>query len=319
MRVLIKTLVILTLLVVVTGAGFRGAAFLRETVYRFSDPAPGGSFVTTDMGEVYVREFGPQDGPPVLLVHGSVGWSKMWDETSQALAAAGYRAISFDMPPMGYSQLDPEHDYSRVTQAARISSLARAMKIKPHLVAHSFGAGAAVEAVLRTREDFESLVIVNGALGLGSDPEKTLPFVLRPLWMREVAVSLTVTNPYAMKPMLRSFLHQKDAASDEMVALLREPFRVLNATDGLAHWLPTLLKPPTGALSMDRAQYANISLPTGIIWGREDQATPLAQGQELNALIPGSQLTVLGEIGHIPQIEDPEGFQRALIAVLGSI
>ncbi|MEM6408040.1 MAG: alpha/beta fold hydrolase, partial [Pseudomonadota bacterium] len=117
----------------------------------------------------------------------------------------------------------------------------------------------------------------------------------------------------------RSFLHQKDAASDEMVALLREPFRVLNATDGLAHWLPTLLTPPKGALSMDRAQYANISLPTGIIWGREDQATPLTQGQELNALIPGSQLTVLDEIGHIPQIEDPEGFQRALIAVLGSI
>ncbi len=150
-------------------------------------------------------------------------------------------------------------------------------------------------------------------------PEKTLPAFLRPLWVREAAVSLTVTNPYAMKPMLRSFLHQKDAASDEMVALLREPFRVLNATEGLAHWLPTLLVPPKGALSMDRAQYAKISLPTGIVWGREDRATPLAQGQELNALIPGSQLTVLDEIGHIPQIEDPEGFQRALIAMLGSL
>ena len=60
MRALIKTLVILTLLLVLIVAGFRGAAFLRENVYRFSDPARGGSFVTTDMGEVYVPSLGRQ-------------------------------------------------------------------------------------------------------------------------------------------------------------------------------------------------------------------------------------------------------------------
>ena len=219
---------------------------------------------------------------------------------------------------MGYSQPDPDHDYSRVTQAGRIVALTRALEIKPHLVAHSFGAGAAVEAAMRRPSDFESLVIVNGALGLGADAAKTLPAVLEPVWLREVAVSLTVTNPFAMKPMLRSFLHRKETATEELVALLREPFRLSGTTQSLAEWLPTLLVPPQGAFSMDRARYAELTLPTGIIWGREDRATPLAQGQELNALISGSSLIVLDEIGHIPQIEDPAGFQAALIEVLGA-
>ncbi|MEM7472849.1 MAG: alpha/beta hydrolase [Pseudomonadota bacterium] len=318
MRFIFKLFLGLVLIVVVAAAGFRGATFLREGTYRFSDPAPGGSFVATDLGEVYVREAGPSDGVPVLLVHGSVGWSELWDDTSRALGDAGYRAISFDMPPMGYSEPDSKHDYNRTTQAARIDALARAMEIKPHLVAHSFGAGAAVEAAMRTQERFTSLVIVNGALGLEADPEKTLPLLLRPMWLREVAVSSTITNPLALKPLLRQFLHRKDTANGEVLEILKQPFEVIGATENIAHWLPTLFVPPKDAMSMVPARYADLALPTGIIWGREDTATPLAQGEALHALIPGSQLLILDDIGHIPQIEGPAELQEALVDLLGS-
>ena len=74
MRRVIKTLLVLVLLVVAIAGGFRAASAFRETDYRFSDPAPGGSFVSTEMGEIYVRDMGAPDGIPVLLVHGSVGW-----------------------------------------------------------------------------------------------------------------------------------------------------------------------------------------------------------------------------------------------------
>ena len=69
-------------------------------------------------------------------------------------------------------------------------------------------------------------------------------------------------------------------------------------------------------MSARREAYASIMARTAILWGEKDSVTPLAQGQDLRALIPHSVLTVLPGLGHIPQIEDPESFNHALIAQL---
>ena len=115
-------LVVLFGIVVLVPAGFRIAAMLRE-VQTVEQALPDkGMLVATDMGQVYVEEAGPSDGMPVLLVHGSVGWARLWAETSEALAMAGYRAIAFDLTPMGFSDRDPDADYSRDRQADRLNA-----------------------------------------------------------------------------------------------------------------------------------------------------------------------------------------------------
>lgn len=305
------------LLLVGIAAGFRAAAALREVEDRTDVPAQG-TLVQTEMGAVYVEDSGPADGVPVMLVHGSVGWARFWFETSDALAAAGYRAIAFDLSPMGYSDPDLSHDYSRETQADRIAALAEAMKIKPVLVAHSFGAGPGTEAVMRHRDAFAAFVIVDGAIGLGGDT-KPLPLPLRSKWLREVAVSLTITNPIALRPLLQMFLNKKEAATPAYLELLRQPFRLKGTTEALGHWLPTLLVAPENAMSLDPSNYADIDIPVGILWGQEDTATPLEQGEQLQGLINGAQLTVLPGLGHIPQIEGPAAFQKALLEMLGQL
>jgi len=69
-------------------------------------------------------------------------------------------------------------------------------------------------------------------------------------------------------------------------------------------------------MSARRDAYGRIAARTAILWGEKDSVTPLAQAHDLRALIPASVLTVLPGLGHIPQIEDPESFNRALIAQL---
>lgn len=315
MRLILKSLAGLLLVLMVLIAAFRVAAMLRETENRLAAMPEEGHIVQTRLGEVYVQESGPLDGAPVLLVHGSVGWSAFWYETSDALAQAGYRAIAFDLSPMGYSEPDPDHDYSRTMQAARIEALVDAMAIRPHLVAHSFGAGPATEAVLRGQARFASFTMIAGAIGLGA-PETSLPLPLRWQWVREAAVSVSITNPVALKPLLKMFLHKKDAASDDYIKLLKQPYRLRGTTPAIAAWLPTLLVPPTGALSLDPRGYAEMTLPTRLIWGDKDTATPLEQGKVLHGLITGSDLVVLKDLGHIPQIEDPGAFQKALLTFL---
>lgn len=57
-------------------------------------------------------------------------------------------------------------------------------------------------------------------------------------------------------------------------------------------------------------------LPTRIIWGREDAIVPLSAGEAYQAAIPGSQLVVLDNCGHHPEIEQTDAFVRHVGAFL---
>jgi pimeloyl-ACP methyl ester carboxylesterase len=319
MRTLVALLVILTGLSGVLLGGLRLAAMIREVGVLPVDPPAEGRIVETALGPIYVEELGPEGGTPLLLVHGSVGWSRMWRPTSEALAAEGYRAIAFDMPPMGWSFRDAGGDYSRQTQARRVLALVEALGIRPVLIAHSFGAGAAAEAAMQQPEAFAGLVVVSGAIGLDRDGSgQTPPWPLGYPFMRELAISATVTNPPAIGPMLRRFLHRKEAATPEVIDMLNRPNRRAGTTAALADWLPSLLVAPAGAASTRPEAWAALGLPVAFIWGDRDTATPLADGQRL-AELTGAPLSILPEVGHIPQIEMPAAFQAALIAALADI
>jgi pimeloyl-ACP methyl ester carboxylesterase len=87
---------------------------------------------------------------------------------------------------------------------------------------------------------------------------------------------------------------------------------VKDSTNRLGDWLKVLMEAPDDSLSAKSENYKQIKVPTLLIWGEKDTVTPLWQGQKLNALIPGSQLLTLSDIGHIPQIEDPKRFNETL-------
>ena len=51
-----------------------------------------------------------------------------------------------------------------------------------------------------------------------------------------------------------------------------------------------------------------VSIPTAIIWGKEDQLVPLECGELYQQVISGSTLTIIENCGHSPQIEKPDEF-----------
>ena len=62
-----------------------------------------------------------------------------------------------------------------------------------------------------------------------------------------------------------------------------------------------------------------LMLPVVALWGDRDTVTALDQGRRVVSLVPGARLVVLPGIGHIPQIEDADAFNRALVEVLGGL
>ena len=317
MRWLGRLIALLLILAIAVPLTFRVLAAFRESEVAGSAIPTEGAMIPTRVGDIYVEEQGDPNAPPVIFVHGSVGWAGLWREAMTAVAAEGHRAIAFDMPPMGYSARFDSDNYARPEQGSRLLALVDALDIKPIIVAHSFGAGAAVEAVMAEPDAFRGLIIVDGALGVGKTGAGGLPgAIVSQGWLAEIAVASTITNPLMTKRLLRAFMAKKDMASDTYVDLIQQPLNLDGTTESIARWLPTLIATPAGTRSSDPEEYRRASLPTAIIWGEADTTTPIEQGRELAELIPNARLLVLPDLGHIPQIEDPVAFQKALTEAL---
>lgn len=288
-----------------------GAAVGRET----EDPrraAPEGRFLTAADTTLFVQERGPADGPAVLFVHGSASWGGTWVPVMEGLAARGYRCAAVDLPPFGYS--DRPADVSRPAQARRLVAAADALGWdRFSLVGHSFGGGATVEAAALAGPRLDRLALVSAALGVEAPPGALGPLAWRPA--RRVLVSATLTHPALVPAGLRAFAHRDAAVTPEVVARYRRPLAVRGTTDAVADWLPELLA-PADSPSRRAETYRALEVRTLLLWGAEDQTTPVGQAEAVRDLLPDARLEVWPGIGHLPQVEAPDEVVAALAGFL---
>ena len=315
-------LLVLVLSIILLITSFRMAASIRETGLRAQLAPRTGHLVPTRSGGVFVQEKGPANGIPVVLFHGTAAWSELWRHTSGVLAEAGFRVIALDLPPFGFS--DRPGSYTREDQAGRIHDVLEALEAPSAIiVGHSFGAGAATELVMRYPDRARGLVLVDAALGLTAAPSPApsmISWVIQPQWIREILVSLTITNPIATQMLLQSMIAKKERALPEYVAILQRPLTQRDSTSDIADWLYYFLGTDTAAASADRTAYAMLEVPVVILWGDKDTITPVEQARDLQTLLPsGTELTLLPGLGHIPQIEDPAMFNEALLKTLAKL
>jgi pimeloyl-ACP methyl ester carboxylesterase len=91
---------------------------------------------------IHVEVSGPDDGPPVVLLHGFPDRGRLWDRQAAALARAGYRVIVPDQRGYGRSDKPAEVGaYGLVSVAADVGAVLDALGApRAHLVGHDWGA-----------------------------------------------------------------------------------------------------------------------------------------------------------------------------------
>ena len=298
---------------------FRIQAALRER-RSAADVAPAeGRFVPVAGGKVFIQTSGPEHGIPLVFTHGMGAWSEIWRTTLDTVAGAGFRAIAIDLPPFGFSDRPADRRYGCSDQASRIIGVLDALGIRRAIfVGHSFGGGPTLEAALRRPDRVAALVLADPAIDFDESGDQggaaAAVMAIRPL--RNAVLSATVTNPLFTRYLMSKFVARQEAVNSERVQVLQRPLAVSGTTDALGDWLVSFLSPETGRHSQHPAAYAAFDRPTLIVWGALDTTTPLEQGRRLAKLLPGSELAVMPGIGHMPQIEDPAGFDRLLLAFL---
>jgi len=108
----------------------------------------------------------------------------------------------------------------------------------------------------------------------------------------------------AMAPGLRKILEKPYQAVRDRYS--SEDYR--NASPVMKQTLVGLIETDTSPM------LEKIKAQVLLVWGEYDTATPLWQGQRMEALIPGSGLAVIKGSGHFPFIDNPAQFSAVLNA-----
>lgn len=280
---------------------------------------PGGLFTDVAGVQVYSQDFGPSNGRPLLLVHGTAAWSGTWFELVPALQAAGWRVIAVDLPPFGFSDKRTSTDFSRPAQARRLLAVLDARHVESaHVVGHSFGGGPALELALAAPARVRGLVLVDAALGLQApppEPSSTLCRTLGSPTVRDTLIAST-TNPLWAKKLLESFVARKDAVTPERMVQYRRPAAVHGASAALRAWANHFTCERETGLSTQPDAIGKLAVPASLVWGARDTITPIDQAHHLQTLLPAAKLHVIDGVGHIPHIEDPPLLARTLAEAL---
>src|SRR5690349_48181 len=123
-----------------------------------------GSIESTDGTRLHVTTRG--HGPPIVLVHGWKGSSRVWDRTVAALEDR-FLVVAYDLRGMGASE-KPDSRYDFDEHAAALACILEALDLaNVTLVGWSMGCSASLQHMARGGSRIGRLVLVNGPVKLG--------------------------------------------------------------------------------------------------------------------------------------------------------
>lgn len=214
------------------------------------------------------------NGPTILMLH---GWGDRL-ETFDSLAGqleSGFQIVRLDLAGFGQSQA-PDSTWGLEDYAEYVSEFTRKIKATPSIVlGHSNGGAIAIKAIATKRLSPQKLVLLASA-GIRDGQA-----VKKKAWnvVAKVGKMTTALLPDGTRRSLRAKLY-RSAGSDLMVA-------------------PHLESTFKRVVSQDvRPDARIVQLPTLIINGSEDTATPPDYGKMFNADIEGSELRIIDGAGH---------------------
>jgi pimeloyl-ACP methyl ester carboxylesterase len=261
-----------------------------------------------------------------MLLHGKNFGGYYWRDVAQMLAAAGYRVIVPDQIGWGKSS-KPEIRYSFQLLAANTAHLLDTLGIgKVVVIGHSTGGMLAVRFALTYPERVTHLAMED-PIGLEDYRVNVPPQSDETLYRAELAntdaakISAFYAHYFANpKPELYSPL----AEVQIRVTLGGEYPRWAKAS-ALAYQM--IYQQPV------RYEYRLLKPPTLLIVGGKDHTAPLSSyapaearakmgnfvelGRAAIAEMPHGTLVVVPDCGHIPHMEKPQEFRKALMEFLG--
>ena len=237
-------------------------------------------------------------GPAVVLIHSMGADRTMWRDQIAALAGR-YRCIAFDCRGHGGSSYNAR--FSVAGAAGDLKAGLDALGVaRCHLVGLAMGVPIALSFAARWPGAVRSAVLADGFVDMREVGGARIP---------EWSAAIRATT--------------MDAFARRYVDSRLTPSASPEARDRLAAAIAKV--PPEAYIDVMTAIFDRIAFtgeaeslraPALVIWGEDDEVTPLPHSQQIAETVPGARLETIPGAGHIANLDRPEAFNRLLAEFL---
>lgn len=244
------------------------------------------------------------DGPDtVVLGHGYLMTSALWDRLAPALVGAGYRVVRPDWRGQGASETTAD-GYSPWDLAADTLAVLDALGVgRFHYVGHSMGGYVGWRLALRAPGRVASLVQI------GTTAQAEHAGALRQytvlLW------ALRVLGYGAVLDRVMPILFGPDVLSDpDRQSDVDEQRRRIRSNDRAG-----VFRAGRGIFDRDdvSGELGRIRTPTLVVTGEHDRPHPPAQARADADALPHAEFVELDGVGHTPPVEAPDRVERLVL------
>ena len=259
-------------------------------------------WLETSRLKFHYREWGDDDGVPLLLLHGSHA-SSLWWQPFCAILPDSIHALAPDLRGCGLSSRS-ERGYESEEQAADVFGLVDGLGLTEFdLVGHGSGGAIAIEFALRHRKRVHSLILVDSVPIEGAfTPLEGLQVLAqmredRALLRRALASLMPAVPPPTMSP--AEFEVFFESIVEDAAGMAPAAFTAV--AEALTRW--------------NRQEEARgLTLPTLVVQGSDDIIVDKEAATRSLLSIPGAaNLEVLRGVGHSPMIEAPVTLAERII------
>lgn len=242
-----------------------------------------------------------------LLIHGIGSHTGWWDRNLEGLVRLGLHVYAVDLPGHGFAAATPGWDLTIPAYCEFVQRVQDEVVGGPlMLVGHSLGGHIAAIAALANPQAVRSMVLIapTGITPMGRER-------LLATERRQSDVSRE-----AIERKLRFATFDPDIVTETWI---EQDFRINNGP-GAAVSLRAIAAHLGNHLDdyVVGAQVASLaeSVPTLLVWGREDRSVPLSEGRLARSSMPAATLAVIDGSAHVPHLEVPRAFSEIVASFL---
>ncbi|WP_240378039.1 alpha/beta fold hydrolase [Bacillus piscicola] len=238
-----------------------------------------------DIDGVNVHYHVSGEGADVVLLHG-------WGANIQAFAPVhqslekNFRVWSLDFPGFGESDEPPE-PWTVGDYTVMLEKFLQKLEIdQPILVGHSFGGRVSIKYA--ANHPVRKVILVDSA---GIKPKRKPMYYVKVYTYKtfKKLLKLPIINRYE-NDILTKVKGKLGSADYKNVSGIMQQTMVKVVNEDLQHHLP------------------HIKAPVLLVWGEQDEATPVADGKLMEKLIPDAGLVVLENAGHYSYLDKRNEF-----------
>jgi haloalkane dehalogenase len=257
-------------------------------------------------GRLAYRSAGTPQRGSVLLVHGYPESSFMWRHAIDALANAGWLGLAPDLPGFGDSEPDPPGTWEHHVEA--LDAFVEELDPGPLVVVtHDWGVLVGLRWACDRPERVRGLVISNGGFFADRRWHDFANTLRTPGEGEQLVASLTREAMGGALKAVSSGLTEE--AMDEYWKGFEGDERRQGHLDLYRSGDFEKLEPYEGRL-------AALGVPTLIVWGAQDTFAAVRMAGRFHEEIPGSELTIFDDAGHLVWEDAPEQTSERLVRFL---